>query len=61
MFEEDQINYQVGKSAKEVWEYDSKRIDILRNKGFNVLVVWEKDYSENKDLIIEECNNFLDE
>lgn len=59
MFEADQINYQVGKSAKEVWEYDSKRVDILRNKGFNVLVVWEKDYSENKDLIIEECNNFL--
>ena len=59
MFEENQLNYQTGKTAKEVWDFDSKKIDVLVDKGFDVLVVWEHEYSENREDIIEKCNKFL--
>jgi hypothetical protein len=59
MFEDNQINNQIGKTAKEVWEYDSKRIEILESKGFDVMVIWEHEYNEATENIINICNEFL--
>lgn len=32
----------IKKSAKEIWERDKERIDLLEGSGYNVEVVWEK-------------------
>ncbi len=39
------------KTAKEIWEYDKNRIDILKQNGYNLEVIWEYDYNKTPDLI----------
>lgn len=39
---------------------DEERIRIYKEKGFDVLVVWEKQIKNSKDGIIQEINNFLE-
>lgn len=39
--------------AKEIWDKDKKRYNLIKNKlGCEFIVVWEKDFSENKELTI---------
>jgi hypothetical protein len=48
-------------TAKEIWERDEIRFkNILMHKDVNdILVVWEKDFKENKEKVINQCVNFL--
>ena len=48
-----------GNKAKNIWEYDSKKIRALESLGFKVKTVWERDYMENPDKTIKECLDFL--
>lgn len=59
MFESDYFNPRVGKSAKEIWQYDKHRIDILKNRGYSVLVIWEGEFLEDEAGTITKCVNFL--
>jgi hypothetical protein len=47
------------KPAKDIWEYDRKRIDWITSKGYSVMVVWETDYNTNKESITQDCINFI--
>jgi len=57
--ENDVPNSIIGKTAKELWEQDREKIDLAKQKGYEVLVVWEKDYRENPKKCLQECVNFL--
>lgn len=46
-------------TAEQLWNKDNRKIQIAINNGFSVLVVWESDYKNNKDKILQECLNFL--
>jgi G:T-mismatch repair DNA endonuclease (very short patch repair protein) len=39
------------KTAKELWEYDNNKIDLIKKKGYNLVIVWETDLKEDPDLI----------
>jgi G:T-mismatch repair DNA endonuclease (very short patch repair protein) len=40
----------IGKSAGEIWAADKKRLQRLKElTGFEVLVVWERDWMNNKE------------
>lgn len=39
------------KTAKELWEYDNNKIDLIKRKGYNLVIVWESDLKEDPDLI----------
>lgn len=39
------------KTAKELWEYDKNKIDLIKEKGYNLEVVWESDYKSDKTII----------
>lgn len=43
------------KHVKDIWEYDKRKIQLAKNKKYDVLVIWESD-DEN---IIDKCYNFL--
>lgn len=47
--------------ASEKRKHDLLRIEILKSKGFDVKVVWESDYINDKEKIIEECLEFLND
>ena len=46
--------------AQEIWDKDKKKLNIAKNKGFDVLVIWDSDYKKNKEKTIEKCLIFLD-
>lgn len=39
------------KTAEEIWVYDKKKIDILKDKGYNLEIIWESDFKKNPKLI----------
>ena len=39
------------KTAKEIWEKDKHRLLQIKNKGYNVIVIWERDIKENFDKV----------
>lgn len=51
--------YNKSLTCKDMWKKDKLKIDFIKNKGYNVLVVWEKDYKANKNQTIRLCKDFL--
>jgi G:T-mismatch repair DNA endonuclease (very short patch repair protein) len=47
----DYYNQVKGKTAKELWEYDKNKIDLIRSYGYNLEVVWESDLNEDTTII----------
>lgn len=45
--------------AKDIWKIDNNRINLIKNKGFDVLIIWEKDYKNNKKEIINKCVKWI--
>jgi len=39
--------------AKDIWKNDSEKIKLYNNLGYKVIVIWEKDYKENPEKIID--------
>lgn len=40
--------------AKDIWKKDKERINILKNNGFKILIVWQDDYQKNKQKCIDD-------
>jgi len=53
------FNKRRDKFACEIWDYDDKKIKYAEDHGYNVLVIWEEDYINNREEIIQKCNEFL--
>ncbi len=45
--------------AKDIWEKDEKRIKSLSDMGYKVLVVFEKEYKEDKQLVLKRIEQML--
>lgn len=58
---ETDINTVNKKSAKEIWEYDKIKLDNIRKKGFDVLVLWEDDINEDRHNQLMAAKKFLEE
>jgi very-short-patch-repair endonuclease len=39
-------------TAKEIWEFDKIKNNVLISLGFDILIIWESDYLNNKEDII---------
>jgi len=46
-------------TAKEIWEFDNQKNNILLNNNFIVMIVWEKEYRKNKQKTIETCLKYI--
>lgn len=46
-------------TAQEIWNYDKKKEEIAKSKGYDYLTIWESEYKQNPEKIIEKCKNFL--
>lgn len=53
------INKKTGRTAKEIWVKDDKRIKQINQKGHEVLIVWEKEFVDNPEETIQKCINWL--
>lgn len=34
-----------------MWDYDKNKIDLILENGYNLEVVWESDYNDDKTII----------
>jgi hypothetical protein len=50
-YKEDYYHQIKGKTAKELWEYDKDKIDLIKNSGYNLEIVWESDLKNDRTLI----------
>jgi G:T-mismatch repair DNA endonuclease (very short patch repair protein) len=42
-------------TAQEIWDRDAARLTLMKKYNYDVLVIWEQDYAENPQAIIESC------
>lgn len=49
----DTFNTKSKKTAQQIWDKDAERKKLIESKGFKLEVVWESDYNERCDEIIE--------
>lgn len=45
--------------AKDIWKRDQEKIQFAKDQGYDVLVIWEDEYRNNPNLIVEQCKQFL--
>jgi len=38
-----------------------KKINDLKIKGYDVLIIWENDYCKNPELVLNLCKEFINE
>lgn len=48
-----------GKRASDIWEKDAKKLQLVTDLGFNVLVVWERDYKLNQQKTLEDVVKWM--
>jgi hypothetical protein len=46
-------------TAQEIWDYDKKKEDLARSKGYDYLVIWESEYKLFPEETINKCKQFL--
>lgn len=50
-----------GKLVDKKRQEDEDRIGLLKTKGYEIMIVWESDYYNNKNEVINKCKGFLNE
>ena len=55
----DFYNKSAKKSAEEIWEHNYTRYKLLVSQGYEILIIWEKDFKLNRDETIKKCITFL--
>ena len=58
-YNKDDYNVSIDLTAGEIWDIFEKKIDSARKNGFQVCVVWENDWKNNKEQVIDYCIKFL--
>lgn len=46
-------------TAKEIWDYGSKKIDLIKSYGYNLIVIWESDLENDNKLINKLIENYV--
>ena len=57
-YNEDYFNQKKNMSAKEIWDYDKMKIDLIINYGYNLEVIWETELKSNNNKIITILNKY---
>ena len=58
IYESNYYNMKKGKYAYELWEYDKNKLELIRNNGYNLEVVWEQDLKNNNKLVENIISNY---
>ena len=59
VYSPDYFNKNTKFTAKEKWQKDDDKINLAKEKGYDVLVIWEKDFNDDKETQIQKCLQFL--
>ena len=59
IYDENFINPVSKLTATDIWDKEARKEDVANLHGYTMLRVWESDYKNNKDKVIQDCINFL--
>lgn len=59
MYNQNFVNPYTQKTQQEIHHKDAEKINLAKQHGFDVLVIWENKYQTNKKEVIEQCLEFL--
>jgi G:T-mismatch repair DNA endonuclease (very short patch repair protein) len=59
LYESSYVHPVRNKTAEEIWAYDKRKKYIANQYGYDVLVIWEDEWYNNKDLVLNRCLNFF--
>lgn len=45
--------------AKDVWQKDAERIKKIQDAGYEVKIIWERDFKRNPEQVIKDCKEWL--
>jgi G:T-mismatch repair DNA endonuclease (very short patch repair protein) len=51
-YSEEYINKKKNLSAKEIWEYDKMKLELIKSYGYNVEVIWENELKLNNQKLL---------
>lgn len=46
-------------TASQIWTDDLQKLQAAQNNGYEILIIWESEYNDNPEYIIEKCIKFL--
>lgn len=49
------------KIVQDIWNYDTFRNDFIQKSGYKLLIVWERDFINNKENVINKCCEFINQ
>lgn len=55
----DWFNYCRSNTALQMWQQDEYRTNLIKSRGYDLLIVWESDYNADKEGTIQKCIDFL--
>lgn len=58
-YKSDYFNKRTNKTAQQKWKEDKEKIDLAKNNGYQVLIIWETDYVRDKNKVIDLCLQYL--
>jgi len=62
IYKKDFFNKSKNKYASEIWIDDKKRLDIIKNDfNIKILIIWERDFINEKKKTIQKCLEFLND
>ena len=51
--------YSESEETRTIWNKDTERKAELERLGYEVLVVWERDFYDNEDAVVQQCLDFI--
>lgn len=46
-------------TSQMIWDEDAKKLQLIKDRGYDILIVWESDYLSNSKLVTQQCMDFL--
>lgn len=52
-------DFNFGLKVKDIWNHDNERIGKFKREGYKVIIIWETNFKENKEQVINEIMQYL--
>lgn len=60
-YEASSFNKTIQLTAAEKWQLDAEKIKYAKSKGYDVMVIWEYEYTSEPETVINKCVKFLND
>ena len=57
-YDSEYFNKKKNQTAREIWEYDKSKLELIKSYGYNLEVIWESELKLNNDKLLTIINNY---